>query len=91
MSFPIFSCFHSDNSSCEASPTKLTATDNSISHSLSMSHYIKGCNFQSEGKLDEAIKEYHRAIAADSNFCDAHFNLANGKRAFYIPMVLAWI
>lgn len=81
MSFFGFSCF-SDSSATEAAPAKGTptaATSSPISNPLAMTHYNVGCTLQGEGKLDEAIKEYRKAIEADAKFCDAHYNLANGE------------
>jgi tetratricopeptide (TPR) repeat protein len=89
MSFFGFSCF-SDGAADSASSTgkdgsktssstSLPPTNSVISNQLAMSHYNVGCTLQEEGKLDEAIKSYRDAIAEDDKFCDAHYNLANGK------------
>ena len=43
-------------------------------------HYYAGIDFFGEGKLDEAIAEYERAIALDPKFADALHGLA---QAYY--------
>ena len=59
--------------------TEKSLTETTISNQLAVSHYNLGCTKQEEGKLDEAIICYRNAIEEDNNFCDAHYNLANGK------------
>jgi len=44
-------------------------------------HYYAGVDFFGEGKLDEAITEYERAIALDPKFADALHGLAQAYHA----------
>ncbi|MGH9683505.1 MAG: tetratricopeptide repeat protein [Candidatus Acidiferrales bacterium] len=44
-------------------------------------HYYAGVDFFSEGKLDEAIAEYRRAIELDPKFSDALHGLAQAYHA----------
>lgn len=37
-------------------------------------HFNRGVDYQEQGRLDLAIKEYTRAIALDLQYADAHFN-----------------
>lgn len=44
-------------------------------------HYYAGIDFFGEGKLDEAVAEYERALALDPNFADALHGLAQAYHA----------
>lgn len=44
-------------------------------------HYYAGIDFFGEGKLDEAIAEYERALAMESEFADAMHGLAQAYHA----------
>jgi tetratricopeptide (TPR) repeat protein len=44
-------------------------------------HYYAGIDFFGEGRLDEAIAEYERALALDPNFADALHGLAQAYHA----------
>jgi len=39
-------------------------------------HYSRGVNYQQQGKLDEAIVVWKKAISIDPNLADAYYNLA---------------
>ncbi|TXT25729.1 MAG: methyltransferase type 12 [Gallionellaceae bacterium] len=43
----------------------------------SLMHYNLGLAFRAQGKLDEAIASYRRAIALQPGYAEAHFNLGN--------------
>src|ERR1700723_70903 len=60
-------------------------------------HYYAGIDFFGEGKLDEAIAEYERAIALDPKFADALHGLAQAyyakedfDRTIEAEDILAW-
>ena len=44
-------------------------------------HYYAGIDFFGEGKIEEAIAEYNRALELDSKFCDALHGLAQAYHA----------
>ena len=44
-------------------------------------HYYRGINLFGEGKLDEAVVEYNRALEIDPNFSDALHGLAQAYHA----------
>ncbi|HTV59114.1 MAG TPA: tetratricopeptide repeat protein [Verrucomicrobiae bacterium] len=44
-------------------------------------HYYAGIDFFGEGKLDEAVAEYERALAIDARFADALHGLAQAYHA----------
>ena len=44
-------------------------------------HYYRGIDFFGEGKLDEAIAEYRRALEIDPKFADALHGLAQAYHA----------
>jgi tetratricopeptide (TPR) repeat protein len=44
-------------------------------------HYYAGIDFFGEGKLDQAIAEYERALALDPKFADALHGLAQAYHA----------
>ena len=85
-----FSCFsddgtcnsndnHNINENNKVNDNQKCPSDDTISHQVAMSHYNVGCSLQEEGKLEEAINNYRKAISEDPEFCDAHYNLANGE------------
>ena len=40
-------------------------------------HYNRGNAYQEEGKFNQAILAYKKAIEIDSDFAEAHYNLGN--------------
>ena len=44
-------------------------------------HYYAGIDFFGEGKIEEAIAEYNRALELDPKFCDALHGLAQAYHA----------
>jgi hypothetical protein len=51
-----------------------TAGCANITSSQAVEHYNKGVELSSEGKYDEAIAEYDKAIANDQNYANAYLN-----------------
>jgi len=42
-----------------------------------LAHNNLGIAYNEKGMLDEAITEFERALAINSNFAEAHYNLGN--------------